>query len=136
MTTTTAPPTPDGAPAAPSQRRLALGPADPAGGYRDGTWWPRTGDLAAEAPDLVAAVERGGPRVDRLTHHLGDWEPGASGRVDCGGHPVHLDGYVLQHTGLVTLVGVSGWPRTCLTVLPPGTEPAEAARRLDAVASA
>lgn len=116
--------------------RLRLDEPDTSGGYRSGTWWPRTRDLVAEVPALVTAVERDGPRVDRVTHHLGEWEPGAAGRVVVGDHVVHLDGYRTQHDGLVTLVGVTGWPRTCLVVVPPGTDPAQARGRLDGAGQA
>ncbi|GAB2925295.1 DUF5994 family protein [Rhodococcus aerolatus] len=133
MTTTTAPATPSsapdpGRPSSTDRRAPELGRADPSGGYRDGTWSPRTRDLAAEVAALVTEVERGGPRVDRVTHHLGDWEPGAAGRVTVGDHVVHLDGYRTQPSGTVTLVGVTGWPRTCLAVVRPGPDPAAAPR--------
>ena len=39
--------------------RLRLKPKAPLSGYVDGAWWPRSDDLAAELPDLLACCRFG-----------------------------------------------------------------------------
>ena len=41
----------------------------------DGAWFPRSRDLAVELPELIAALERHGVRVERFTYALDAWQP-------------------------------------------------------------
>jgi len=50
-----------------TEPRLRLKPAAPAMGHVDGAWWPRTRDLTAELPALLAAVAARLGRIDRVT---------------------------------------------------------------------
>ena len=36
----------------------------------DGAWWPRSTDLAAELPGLVAALDERGVRISRIAYAL------------------------------------------------------------------
>jgi hypothetical protein len=55
--------------------RLKLKPKAPTIGSVDGAWWPRSRDLAAELPALLAVLAvRLGP-IERVGYHLGDWAP-------------------------------------------------------------
>ncbi|MDG9715448.1 DUF5994 family protein [Streptomyces sp. DH24] len=68
----------------------------------DGAWWPRSRDIAAELPALVAALtEHLGP-VDRVGLDAQAWE-GLPTRLTIDGRVVHIDSYpVGDDTVLVT----------------------------------
>ena len=105
--------------------RLRLKPAAPTTGYVDGAWWPRTRDLSAELPTLLAAVAARLGRIDRVTYHLGEW-PAALRRISVDDHVVRLEGFRSQPAGTLTVIG---WNRHRLTLvgIPPetGSESAE-----------
>ncbi|WP_239071101.1 DUF5994 family protein [Amycolatopsis sp. SID8362] len=76
-----------------TESRLQLKPAGSATGNADGTWQPRTRDLSAELPALLAAVTDRLGRIDRVTttsrtgrHRAGGSSPTAmsSGSKDSG----------------------------------------------------
>ncbi|MGK3205744.1 DUF5994 family protein [Amycolatopsis sp. MEPSY49] len=100
-----------------TEPRLRLKPAAPATGHVDGAWWPRTRDLAAELPALLAALTARLGRIDRVTYHLGDW-PDPPRRVTFDDGVVRLEGFRSQPTGSLTAIG---WERqrTTLLVVPP-----------------
>ena len=50
--------------------RLRLKPKAPQSGYVDGAWWPRSDDLAAELPDLLAVLSVRLGRIDRVLYNL------------------------------------------------------------------
>lgn len=104
--------------------RLRLKPAAPATGHVDGAWWPRTRDLAAELPALLAAVTGRLGRIDRVTYHLADW-PVPGRRIVVDGHVVRLEGFRSQEPATLTVID---WDRHRLTVLvvPPETGPGAA----------
>jgi hypothetical protein len=110
-----------------STSRLSLKPAAPTTGHVDGAWWPRTRDLAAELPALLAAVADRLGRIDRVTYHLADW-PASQRRIVVGGNVVRLEGFRSQEPGSLTVIG---WDRNRLTVqvIPPETGP-DAAQRV------
>jgi len=111
----------------PPTSRLSLKPAAPTTGNVDGAWWPRSRDLAAELPALLAAVADRLGRIDRVTYHLADW-PAAHRRIVVGDHVVRLEGFRSQEPGSLTVIG---WDRHRLTVrvIPPETGP-DAAQRV------
>ena len=41
----------------------------------DGAWFPRSRELAVELPELIAALQRRGVRVERFTYALEAWQP-------------------------------------------------------------
>jgi Family of unknown function (DUF5994) len=46
-------------------------------GQVDGAWWPRSRDLALELRALLAVLAVRLGRIERVTYHLGDWDPSA-----------------------------------------------------------
>ena len=104
-----------------TEPRLRLKPASPATGHVDGAWWPRTGDLAAGLPALLAALTTRLGRIDRVTYHLGDW-PDPPRRVTFDHSVVRLEGFRSQPSGSLTVIGWNR-QRTTLLVVPPATSP-------------
>ena len=92
-------------------------------GQVDGAWWPRSRDLALELRALlpVLAVRLG--RIERVTYHLGDWDP-AVRKIVVDGSVVRLGGFRSQHAG--TLDVLTELHRVTLLVLPAGSAPGPA----------
>jgi hypothetical protein len=111
--------------ALPEEPRLTLKPRGRPTGQVDGAWWPRTRDLAAELPALISVVGARLGRVERVSYHLGDWDP-TSRRITVDGALVRLTGYHAQHTDTIDLLG-AGWRSTLLLV--PARTHADAAQR-------
>jgi len=108
--------------------RLKLKPKAPATGHVDGAWWPRSRDLTAELPALLAVLAvRLGP-IERVSYNLTAWEA-APRRFDIGGRQVRLGGFHAQHPHTVDVIGPRG-SRLTLLVLPPATDPEAAHRTL------
>jgi Family of unknown function (DUF5994) len=98
--------------------RLKLKPKAPTIGSVDGAWWPRSRDLAAELPALLAVLAvRLGP-IERVGYHLGDWAPTVR-KIRVDGPVVHLGGYRSQHADTVDVLGAK--LRLTLLVIPPET---------------
>ncbi|GAA3834148.1 hypothetical protein GCM10022380_60630 [Amycolatopsis tucumanensis] len=108
--------------------RMTLKPEAPATGQVDGAWWPRSRDLSAELPALLAALTARLGAVERSTYHLDGWNP-AGTKLATGGRTVRLDGFRSQRPGTVTLVG-TGMRRLTLLVVPPETTDAAAAKAM------
>jgi Family of unknown function (DUF5994) len=105
--------------------RLRLKPKEPrATGYVDGAWWPHTGDLATELPDLMAVLSvRLGP-IDAVSYNLDEWAE-VPKKVLSGRRVVRLAGYHRQPLNTIELRGMSR-NRVVLLVVPPQTDPAHA----------
>lgn len=114
-------------PPAGQQLRLRLKPKAPTTGHVDGAWWPRTRDLPAELTDLLAELAVRLGRIDRVSYHLGDWNP-APRKIAVEGSVVRLAGYRAQHPD--TLDMLAAGRRLTLLVVPPGTPPLVAHRAL------
>jgi Family of unknown function (DUF5994) len=108
--------------------RLKLKPMAPRTGQVDGAWWPRSPDLAAELPSLLAvlSVRLGAPGW--VLYNLGAWSP-APRRIQVGGAAVRLAGYRSQDPRTI-VVTAPGQDRVTLLVVPPGTAAATAHRSL------
>ena len=104
-----------------STPRLRLKPKAPVSGHVDGAWWPRTDDLTAELPDLLAVLSVRLGAVDRVMYNSTEWDP-APARLLTGGRRVRLDGYQRQPGHTLEVQGVNRG-RVLLLVVPPGTEP-------------
>jgi Family of unknown function (DUF5994) len=112
--------------------RLRLKPAAPRSGHVDGSWWPRSRDLAAELPTLLAAVTDRLGSTERVSYHLGDWEP-AGRSVDVGGaFAVRLSGFRYQAPNTIDVLGPQ--KRITLLVIPSETSPQTADDALAAAA--
>ncbi|MFI9413190.1 DUF5994 family protein [Nocardia gamkensis] len=76
--------------------RLRLKPKADRGDYIDGAWWPRSGDLTAELPDLLAVLTvRLGP-IWRVVYDPTCWAAAPRQTTIHGGHTVRLDSYAFE----------------------------------------
>jgi uncharacterized protein DUF5994 len=98
--------------------RLRLKPKAPTEGWVDGGWWPRSRDLAAELPGLLAVLAVRLGRIERVSFHLGDWGP-TGGKISCGVGEVRLGGYRTQRADTVDVLAAGS--RVTLLVVPPET---------------
>ena len=96
-------------------------PAGSPAGFVDGAWWPRTADLAAELPDLLAALTGRLGLAERVTYHLTAWDPPGR-RLVVDGRVVRPEGFRSQHPDTLSVIGAGGWRRLTLLTVPPGTE--------------
>lgn len=104
--------------------RLKLKPKAPTTGHVDGAWWPRSRDLSAELPALLAVLAVRLGRVQRVSYNLTEWDA-APRRLTIDGRPVRLGGFHSQHAHTVDVIGLNG-PRITLLVVPPETGQATA----------
>ncbi|BBZ21940.1 MULTISPECIES: DUF5994 family protein [Mycolicibacter] len=104
--------------------RLRLKRKAPQSGYVDGAWWPRTDNLAVELPDLLAVLSVRLGRIGRVLYKLNEWAS-APRRLVIDRRPVRLDGYRLQPTGTVEVLGLNG-ERLTLAVVPARADPSDA----------
>ncbi|HET9140378.1 DUF5994 family protein [Actinophytocola sp.] len=107
--------------------RLKLKPKAPATGYVDGAWWPRSRDLSAELPALLAVLAIRLGRVLRVSYNLTGWDA-APRRITVDGQPVRLGGFHSQANDTMDVIGPNE-PRITLLVIPPQTRP-EAAHQV------
>jgi hypothetical protein len=113
--------------------RLRLKPKASLGGYVDGAWWPRTDDLATELPDLLAVLSvRLGP-IARVIFNRNEWAAMPSAKLATGGRQVRLDGYRLQPTNTVEVLGLNR-NKVVLLVVAPNADPDKAHGALMAAA--
>uniref|UniRef100_A0AAU2JQI3 DUF5994 family protein n=1 Tax=Streptomyces sp. NBC_00049 TaxID=2903617 RepID=A0AAU2JQI3_9ACTN len=112
--------------------RVSLTPKTLLAGRLDGAWWPRTRDLAAELPPLVAALDGPWGRVTRVTVNPTRW-PVVPHTVPVDGHVLHVGWFTEQDPDKLILLSytVGRWD---LLVIPPETAPAAAARLMAAAA--
>jgi hypothetical protein len=87
----------------------------------DGAWFPRSRDLAVEVPELVAALERRGLRIERFTYPLDPWLP-APRKLVVDGRVVRTGGFRSMDPGVVCLTWAGGNRRADLLVVPPETD--------------
>jgi hypothetical protein len=104
--------------------RLRLKPKAPHSGYVDGAWWPRSDDLVAELPDLLAVLSVRLGRIDRVMYNLSEWAK-APAKLATGGRRVRLDGYQRQPTNTVEVLGLTR-NRIALLVVRPNADPDQA----------
>jgi hypothetical protein len=95
----------------------------------DGAWWPRTRDLAAEVPELIAELERRGVKVERFTYALDAWSP-APRKLVVLGRVVRTGGFRSMDPQVVCLSWAGGNRRADLLVVPPETEAVTGSRAL------
>ncbi len=87
----------------------------------DGAWFPRSRDLAVEVPELVAALDRRGLRIERFTYPLGPWLP-APRKLVVDDRIVRTGGFSSMDPGVVCLSWAGGNRRADLLVVPPETD--------------
>jgi len=87
--------------------RLRLKPKASPTGFVDGAWWPASGDLLTELPDLLAVLSvRLGP-ISHVTYKFGEWAT-APVKTVIGGRVVRLAGYRRQPGNTIEVRGLGG----------------------------
>jgi len=86
-------------------------------GQVDGAWWPRSRDLALELRALLPVLA---VRLERVTYHLGDWDP-VKRKIVVDGSVVRIGGFRSQRAG--TLDVLAELHRVTLLILPPAASP-------------
>src|SRR4051794_40059872 len=87
----------------------------------DGAWWPRSRELAAEVPELIAELERRGVRIERFTYALDAWRP-APRKVIVNGRVIRTGGFRSMDPQVVCLTWHGGQRRADLLGVPPQTD--------------
>ncbi|MFD9701207.1 DUF5994 family protein [Lentzea sp. NPDC059081] len=100
--------------------RLRLRPEARATGYVDGAWWPRSRNLAAELPALLAALAVRLGEIPRVSYNLTEWDT-APHQIAVGGVRVRLSGFWSRPAHTVDLVA-GDRRRLTLLVVPPGAD--------------
>jgi len=114
----------------PELRVLLRGPGG-VGTFVDGGWWPRTRDLVAELPPLLAAVEAAGySEIRRVSYALNAWNGPPPRKAAMLNRIVRLGGFRYQDAAGITLIDSGGWKRVSLVVVPPSAAPLLAQRAL------
>lgn len=110
----------------PPQRRprLRLKPKAPRTGHVDGAWWPWSGTLTTELPDLLSVLSVRVGSIQRVRYHLGEWAS-APATLVTDGRTVRLDGYERQPVNTLEVLGADR-SRVVLLVVPPSTRPDQA----------
>ncbi|MEU0383647.1 DUF5994 family protein [Streptomyces chartreusis] len=109
-----------------SSPRLSLAPVGPAPALLDGAWWPRSRDLGAELPSLIAVLDPLWGRITRVTVNPTHW-PAVPRKVPVAGHVVKVGWFLPEqdpHELLLLSYRVGRWN---LLVVPPQTPPDSAA---------
>lgn len=123
-------PTPEGgipAPAPDLALRMSLAPLGSAPALLDGAWWPRSRDLGAELPSLVAVLDPLWGRITRVTVNPTHWPADFPRKVPVDGHVVKVGWFLAEqdpHQLLLLSYRTSRWD---LLVVPPETDPVTAA---------
>jgi hypothetical protein len=110
------------------QPRLRLEPKALSSGYVDGAWWPRSRDLAAELPALLAVLAVRLGAIPRVSYNLAEWDT-APRQIAADGVRVRLSGFWSRPAHTVDLVA-GDRRRLALLVVPPGTDPSVAHRTM------
>jgi hypothetical protein len=100
--------------------RLRLKPRGPVTGFVDGGWWPRSRDLPAELPALLAMLAVRLAPVESVSYHLDDWGT-APRKITLDGRLVRLAGYRSQHPATIDVLAAD--QRITLLVVPPEATP-------------
>lgn len=124
--------------AAPDDVRLSLRDRDHSGsGFVDGAWWPRSRDLAAELPALLARVGERAGRVERVAFGLSGWDAVDVRRLATRDGRIPLEGFrSIEEATVWFVVRGAGRSRVGLMVIPPDTPPERAAELLDLAGTA
>ena len=115
--------------------RISLKPFTRHPGMVYGAWWPRSRDLTAELPALIAELDQTWGQINRVTVNVRMW-PRIPKRVRTGGHTVRVGWYdAEQDPHDLCLISYGSAPgRWDLLVVPPEAEPEQAARLMAAAA--
>lgn len=104
--------------------RLRLRPKALSTGYVDGAWWPRSRDLAAELPALLAVLAVRLGEIPRVSYNLIEWDT-APRQIAADGLRVRLSGFWSRPAHTVDVIA-GDRRRLTLLLVPPDTEPSTA----------
>ncbi|MFD4554216.1 DUF5994 family protein [Streptomyces sp. NPDC058469] len=107
--------------------RMSLAPLGSEPALLDGAWWPRSRDLGAELPALVAVLDSLWGRITRVTVNPTHWPAAFPRKVPVDGHIVKVGWFLGEqdpHQLLLLSYRTSRWD---LLVVPPETDPTTAA---------
>ncbi|MET9625860.1 DUF5994 family protein [Lentzea sp. NPDC006480] len=104
--------------------RLRLRPKALTTGCVDGAWWPRSRDLAAELPALLAVLAVRLGEIPRVSYNLTEWDS-APRQIAVAGVRVRLNGFWSRPPSTVDVVA-GDRRRLTLLLVPPDTEPSAA----------
>lgn len=113
--------------ASPRPLRLRLAPSGTTPALIDGAWWPRSRDLTAELPALIALLDPLWGRITHVTVNPTFW-PIVPRKVPVQGHVVKVGWFKAEqdpHTLLLLSYTAGRWD---LLVIPPETDAVTAAR--------
>ncbi|MFE0473282.1 DUF5994 family protein [Streptomyces sp. NPDC058947] len=113
---TTAPPSPPAGP----HLRLRLAPDSPLPRRLDGVWWPRSYDLPAELPHLLAGLPSAWGHIAGVTVNGAAWSA-APGRMLVCDRVVRLRRAAGRHAPDTVVLLAPGHGRWDLLVVPPDT---------------
>ncbi|WP_319453636.1 MULTISPECIES: DUF5994 family protein [unclassified Mycobacterium] len=109
--------------------RLSLAPANRSLDEVGGAWWPRSRNLTAELPDLVAALAVRVGRVERVVYDPAGWDE-APERIVIGDATVTLDAYRYESFHKLYAYGIDG-TSIVLRIVPTVTNDAAALTLMD-----
>jgi Family of unknown function (DUF5994) len=95
----------------------------------DGAWWPRSRLLSVELPELVAALDKLGVRVERFTFPAEAWDEPPARKLGVAGRTVRTGAFRSMDRQLVSLT-VDGDRRLDLLVVPPEADALTGVRAL------
>ncbi|MFD8423181.1 DUF5994 family protein [Streptomyces sp. NPDC059466] len=101
----------------------------------DGAWWPRSYDLTAELPRLLAGLPRSWGRIEGVLVDGAEWSP-FPGRLLVAGEVVRLRRTTARHAPPTVCLVAPGRGRWDLVVVPPTATEEEAARLMQGAAGA
>ena len=104
--------------------RLRLRPKALTTGYVDGAWWPRSRNLAAELPALLAVLAVRLGEIPRVSYNLVEWDT-APRQIAADGLRVRLSGFWSRPAHTVDVVA-GNRRRLTLLLVRPDTEPSAA----------
>ena len=102
-------------------------------GFIDAAWWPRSRDLTAELPPLLAVLWTASREINRITYNLAGWER-APRHMLIEGRDVRLGGFATGDPITVRLTDAWERERVDILVIAPDTDP-ETAERILTLAS-
>lgn len=95
----------------------------------DGAWWPRSRDVVAQLPHLLAAAQSNhGLAVTRVAYHRDSWNDGVGRTRVIGGDVVRFGWFNTIDPSSVSLTGPNGQARLDLVVIPATSDPLLAER--------
>jgi Family of unknown function (DUF5994) len=114
--------------------RLKMAPRVVHANSIDGAWWPRSTDLIAELPQLLAALATRLGRIRGVLLNQGEWAPTPVDWTPPGNHRVRIGWYGHQDAHMAVIIGDSV-KRVDLLVIPPDADPVSASAAMALAAS-